>query len=395
LKPRLEQIRAARNVPANQSMDIEMLMVSHVDDDHIQGILDLTRELINAPMANQPQLAQVRYFWHNSFEDVIGKTPPQLTAALTTQFGPASLGGDPPELSLDIDTEDEETIVSSMKVLASVQQGQQLRSDVVNGLHAELNFEFGGGLVMAADDGEPQDVGNGLILTVAGPMKKELQDLQKEHQKWLKKLQEEGKTAEDVLTAYVDKSVPNLSSIVVLVKFEDKKILLTGDARGDKILEGLELVGELEKNGALEIDILKVPHHGSSNNLDQGFFERIIANHYVFSGNGEHGNPERESLEWLMQARGDNDYEIHLTYPIEEIDTAREAEWNKQQDREKKRQQKAQQQGKPGKEPREDWAPEEHSLAALFAANPDFAAKVRIVKEGKPHLINLLDTIEF
>ena len=55
----------------------------------------------------------------------------------------------------------------------------------------------------------------------------------------------------------------------------------------------------------MHVDLLKVPHHGSSNNLDDEFFERITADHYVFSGDGEHGNPERESLEMLLDARGD------------------------------------------------------------------------------------------
>jgi hypothetical protein len=35
--------------------------------------------------------------------------------------------------------------------------------------------------------------------------------------------------------------------------------------------------------------------------------ERIIAKHCVFSGNGEHGNPERESLEMLFKAHSDGD----------------------------------------------------------------------------------------
>ena len=48
------------------------------------------------------------------------------------------------------------------------------------------------------------------------------------------------------LAAYDDDSVPNLSSIVVLAESGEaadrKRILFTGDARGDKILQGLELV---------------------------------------------------------------------------------------------------------------------------------------------------------
>ena len=52
-----------------------------------------------------------------------------------------------------------------------------------------------------------------------------------------------------MLAAFVDKSVPNLSSIVVLAELGGKSMLLTGDARGDKILEGMELAGLLETGG--------------------------------------------------------------------------------------------------------------------------------------------------
>ena len=139
LKPRLEQIKKARGLAQKDPLVIDMLMVSHVDDDHIQGILDLTRDLIQ----NNQQFAQILSFWHNSFENVIGADlPKEVTASFTHQFGAASMNGDPPDdMTLDVD-EDEEVIVSSLKVLASVQQGAQLRSDIVNKLHADLNVDL-------------------------------------------------------------------------------------------------------------------------------------------------------------------------------------------------------------------------------------------------------------
>jgi hypothetical protein len=163
-------------------------------------------------------------------------------------------------------------------------------------------------------------------------------------------------------------------------------MLLTGDARGDKILEGLELVGKLTKpDGTIHVDILKVPHHGSDNNMDTIFFQRVIANHYVFSGDGEHGNPERATLQMLLDARGtDPDYAIHLTYPVDEIDQGREAEWIKQQGKEKNRN---------AKKVRADWSAQDQGLVAFFAAHPELAKKLSIVGEGKAHLINLLDKV--
>jgi hypothetical protein len=165
-------------------------------------------------------------------------------------------------------------------------------------------------------------------------------------------------------------------------------MLLTGDARGDKILQGLELVGLMKKGGKLEVDLLKVPHHGSANNLDKDFFQRIIARHYVFSGDGEHGNPERESLEMLFDARGDEDYTIHLTYPIDEIDKGRKEDWQKEQNKEKNKKKK-----NPKQKVRANWSPAKNSLQAFFDAHDGLEDKVQIVDAKKPHLIDLLDPL--
>jgi hypothetical protein len=390
LKPRLEQIRKARGLKENEPLQVDLLMVSHIDDDHIQGILDLTKELITAKNARKPQRVQVFSFWHNSFDNIIGNTPKELTAAFTSHFGPASMSGDPPaDLTVEVCNEDldDETITSSLKVLASIQQGAQLRSDA-NNLKFSLNPEFDGKLVLAKGKGGAIDMADGLDLTVVGPMVPEVKKLHDKHEAWLKGLKKARKSPEDALSAYVDPSVPNLSSLVVLARASGKSILLTGDARGDKILKGLELVGVLKKKGQMHVDVLKVPHHGSSNNLDKDFFKRITAAHYVFSGNGEHGNPERESLEMLLDARGDADYLVHLTYPIKEIDMARKADWEKEQAKEKKRKEK-----NPCQKERPNWSPKKHSLEALLKDHKSFAKKFRFVKAGKPYLINLLEKV--
>jgi len=385
LKPRLEEIKQARGLKNDDPLEVDLLMVSHVDDDHIQGILDLTKDLIQ----DDPKFLRVLRFWHNSFENIISDLPAELSASFTNKFGAASIEGEPPDLTIDSD-EEEEVVVSSLKVLASIKQGAQLRSDVIKKLKATLNEDFDGGLILANQAGEAIDMEDGLKFTVVGPMVAELKKLHAKHQAWLKELEKGGKSPEDVLSAYVDKSVPNLSSLVLVAEVDEKRMLLTGDARGDKILEGLELVRLLDLNGKMHVELLKVPHHGSANNLDNDFFERITANHYVFSGNGEHGNPEREALEMLVNARGDADYRVHLTYPVDEIDIGRKKDWEIEQGKEMKKKEK-----NPDKPVRPDWSHEEHSIAALLESHEGLANKVRIVGEDEPHVINLLEAVEF
>ena len=203
-----------------------------------------------------------------------------VEASVEGQFGTASLDGSG-ELSEDKRAEIEEesdefpeVVSSSLKVLASIGQGAQLCEDARR-LKLPLNPEFKGEIIIAQEGGKALDMGAGLRFKVAGPMLPEIDALRKKRLEWLEKLKEEGKKPADVLAAYADKSVPNLSTLVLLAKVEGKTMLLTGDARGDKILKGLQLanllgVGDKTK---MEVDILKLPHHGSSNNLDKDFFQ--------------------------------------------------------------------------------------------------------------------------
>ncbi len=379
LKLRLAQIREARALGDDQALGIDLLAVSHIDSDHIGGILKLTGELVSAKEAKQPLPLKIRSFWHNTFDNIIGNKPYELLSSVTASFGAASLDGEP-------DREGLEPAVAM--VLAGVGQGFRLSADARK-LNLPLNPQFNGRLIMAAQEAGAIEMGKGLSLLVAGPMKRDLEDLQRAYDEWLKK-RSAGKKTAAIPAAFTDTSVPNLSSIVFLAEVEGKRMLFTGDARGDKILQGLELVGLLRPGEGMHVDILKMPHHGSDRNLDPIFFQRIRADHYVFSGDGSYGNPERKTLQMLLDESEGRPFTIHLTYPIGEIDAKREQDWRREQQKEKVRKARF-----PGVVVREDWSPEQHSLTKFFSDHKDFARKVRIAEEGKPHAIDLLEEVGF
>lgn len=400
LKPRLMQIRKARKLEEQEPLFVDLVMVSHVDDDHIKGILDLTRELI----ADQQPFAHVTEMWHNTFDSIIDNDPAYLTANVKG-FGTAAMAeGEIPEELADLfeDDRQREAAVAGAKVLASIAQGHQLRNDATQ-LDIALNAGFENELVMADKEAIPLAGSDEMTIKVAGPRKEELKKLQEKHDEWLKELKKQGKKPPEALAAYLDESVANLSSIVGLVECGGKSILLTGDARGDNILEGFEEIGVLAPGGKMRVDILKVPHHGSSNNLEKDFFDRIEASHYVFSGNGQHGNPERESIEMLMDARGNDPFTIHFTYGVAEIDPEREKAWSAERDKEIERERKKKEHNKtPGvkkkalKEPREEWDDAKHSLAGLFALRPLKPGQSLVIADPVgPNVINLLDPLGF
>src|SRR6185436_4489252 len=131
-----------------------------------------------------------------------------------------------------------------------------------------------------------------------------------------KEKKSKGQLAE--IAAYLDTSVHNLSSIVVLVESQGKRILLTGDGRGDHTLEGLK-AAKLLKGGQLKVDVLKMPHHGSIRNVDKDYFETIVARHYVVSADGKFDNPDVATLKVLSAARKDDDFTLYLTYPTDKF----------------------------------------------------------------------------
>lgn len=285
LAPRLEELRPAE---ADVPLEIDLGMVSHIDADHIAGLLDLTRVLTEAKRDQKPPPYVLRRFWHNSLEAMIGDV--SEPASLSRLASAASTRRPLPKAALEH--------VSA--VIASVPQGQRLADDLEFLLPANQAGVIASGHTISLPDGP--------TLTVIGPDQEELDALR---EKWEREVPRD----EDVeVAAYLDDSIPNLSSIVCLVEFEGKRILLTGDARGDHVLEGLEKAGLLISGRPLKVDILKLPHHGSEHNVDQDFFDRIHARHYVISADGAHGNPENKTLMMLLDSRRKEDkFTIWLT----------------------------------------------------------------------------------
>jgi len=299
LQKRLEELRGGG------TLDVRMVMVSHIDLDHITGILDLVKNLWELQNAGKPQPYRVRSLWHNSFEKLAGSK----TAAVESKVIGAAVGGSNIALAgLD----------SKVKaVVASVKQGSDLRNYAIKLGSVKLNAETKGELVCAPEKGRKViEIDSGLTFTILGPRQSELDDLENEWEKAKSRAKPKA-TPQAIAADYLNRTVPNLSSIVVLAewktgKAKPKRMLLTGDAGGDFILEGLQSAGLLE-DGKMHVDLLKIQHHGSRHSVDQKFFEAVTADRYVISGDGKHGNPSLETLKWLSDARSKQPYEVFLT----------------------------------------------------------------------------------
>ena len=295
LHGRIDELRGT------DALNLRMVMVSHIDADHITGLLDLFRDLERAQENSEDPFCKIRTLWHNSFERIHqGKAATVQSAAVSATLGGVVAPG------LD------ETAAA---VVASVRQGNQLR-DLAERLSIPINEGAIDPLVRAPESGVRRiTVAPGLQFSILGPREKQLQKLDEE---WRTSKASNPSNPAAQAADYLNRTVPNLSSIVVLLEAsrgngaEPVRFLLTGDAGGDHIVESLEATG-LGPDGRIHVDLLKVQHHGSSHSTTQDFFERVTADHYVISGNGKHGNPHRDTLTWLSAARRDQAYDVYLT----------------------------------------------------------------------------------
>ena len=384
LEPRLKALRAARG----RDFHIDLMMVSHIDDDHVVGLVAFAGAWKAASAARKPWDYPVDELWHNSFERISNrKDIGAVTASVTASAGASSID----EIDLEEHgIEDSEERRDALKVLASVTKGKALRDDL-EGL-VPSNTGFDGHLVRPGKGASvPYALGPELKLHIVAPLPKQLEDLQEEFAKELK--------PEEALASYTDSSVPNLSSIAALAMFKGRTILLTGDARADYLREGLKQEGLLDADGKLHVDIFKLPHHGSDRNIDRDFFRDVTADHYVASADGTFVNPDRPTLEMLIESRPkEAEYAIHLTYEVAAIDAQRHKEWDAEQVSETKKRDKKIAAGKPPGTVREDWDEEKHGLATLFAAKAREGYRFRVEApkaKGAWPKIELLDPIPF
>src|SRR4030042_2374295 len=88
----------------------------------------------------------------------------------------------------------------------------------------------------------------------------------------------------------------NLSSLVFLLSFRDFEVLLTGDASKESQPYGQNLG---------QIDVLKVPHHGSKDALDSNFLKTLKPKLAIISVGKDNrfGHPAQNTLETLENLR--------------------------------------------------------------------------------------------
>lgn len=269
---------------------LDLVMLSHVDNDHIVGLLDLLARLRADEANGTPPLIATAGVWHNSFSrtiDVNGILEPRLRAVAM-----------------------QAAAVQTQSTVNGIGEGNGLRL-AAKALSLPLNTGFVNDLVCVDDNPQPVTFGN-LTLKIVGPTRANLDELQEMWEKWLENHEDAVASGDPFVMANSDRSIPNLSSIMVLAEADGKRLLCTGDGRSDHLLKGLGEAGLLDGNGAFHVDLLKVAHHGSDRNATRTFFRKVTADSYLISANGKDGNPDTATLIWIVEQAKEEGREVEI-----------------------------------------------------------------------------------
>ncbi|MEO4004306.1 MBL fold metallo-hydrolase [Flavobacterium sp. CAU 1735] len=256
---------------------IDLLIVTHHDDDHIKGIIDLLKCIINGDFGDKKNFIKRVIF--NSPRIILGK------------------------------------IVPKKDRLISYKQAHELEELL---LKTQVNWE------KFTNKNEPISFAD-LQIDFLSPYEEDLEEYVDDKRVYLSSdFKCDWKSPMQLLESYLhdksqDKSVSNKSSVVVKIECENKKILLTGDVTPNRLELIINKLVEENGNNLAYFDYIKLPHHGSYRSLNKRIIEKIKCHNYIISTNGnKHFLPNKRSLLKLLKFLNRDKEKVNFIFNYEE-----------------------------------------------------------------------------
>jgi beta-lactamase superfamily II metal-dependent hydrolase len=279
LKKRIESL-------PKSSRRFELVIVSHIDLDHIGGIVGLLK--------NPPLGLEIGDIWFNGFKHL----PRQPTS---------------PTLS--------------------VRQAEEVTEELEKG-RFPWNEAFQGGAIYVDGSAGPQELNlnGGIKLTLLSPYLKQLEKLQPKWVKELKRLEEEKRGIRQIGRSRTLGILPNVislarspfkedtaeangSSIAVLAEYEEKEIVFGADAFASVLTQSIKSVLAKRRKTKLPLQAFKLSHHCSKASTSNDLLSIIKCSNYLISTNGNyHNHPDSEAMARLLRYGGTKK-NLHFNYP--------------------------------------------------------------------------------
>lgn len=254
----------------------ELLIVSHVDRDHIEGAV--------AMLEDPASPVQFRDVWFNSYDHL---RDPEVEA-----FG----------------------AVQGERLTAALRHRPSLWNEAFQGRSVEIR------------PGEPVALEGGLEIALLSPDREKLESLIPVWENECRKaglipgiaarrpappegLERFGRVDIDELASQPftpDRAEPNGSSIAVLATYGGRRVLLAADAHADRLIESVRPLAAAE-GGRLRLDALKLPHHGSKFNVSSELLDLVFCPRYLVSTNGSYfDHPDAVAIARVIKHGGDH-----------------------------------------------------------------------------------------
>lgn len=244
----------------NKLPQIDLMVLSHYDDDHIAGLLEYVK-------GHQQGNLPVKQIWSNCSKDI------HVSTSSTISYGQA------------------QTLETLLERIADRQV--LIKENNINNTLPKKDFGF-------------------CKIQILSPSS---ESLMANIEKYMKetgtiastRVEVDSRTLEVLANNKTKKckdgvDAINRSSIAFTIEAEGKTFLMMGDADPWIVLAKLNELGYTEDN-PLKVDLMKVSHHGSKNNTCNELLDALNCSNYLISTNGGYGNayhPDRETIAKIL-----------------------------------------------------------------------------------------------
>lgn len=311
---------------------LDLIVLTHIDNDHINGARDVLKYIVD----NKVNIGEI---WYNDYIKIVGNK--YLESKL------------PQEIEHYIDRLSEIEYKNEPGINKKEQVGFGDAASIIDYLtddylYWKWNKSFDNSIFIENNEIKKLKMNDEVNISILGPNKKILDEALAEWEEYFvkyangeikvknkkiakafekyfislrdvpKKIQKNKCSNDDVddMLEYneYDTDVINRSSIAIVIEFNNQKLLFLGDSSPIDIEKTLENYISENSN---KFEIVKVPHHGSKNNMSKTIIEAIECEKFLISTNGaKHKHPDAETIAKILYCENKN---IYLNYKPKQL----------------------------------------------------------------------------
>lgn len=315
---------------------INHLIVTHIDNDHISGIIKLIEENSNST------IIEIENIWHNSYKHL-----KFIEDGITFPGKPV----DSMMINYELKEEKDEIIDSDISAVQGSTLASLLRK---NGFESKDSFIRNNHISFDTSD---VIYDNDLTFRILSPNNERLLDLKKY---WKRELFTRGYSSDEELTNFnedvfeyilsqekekkrlkrknitasteisienllkdpfsEDNSPTNGSSIAFVLEYKDLKFLFLADSHPSLILENLQKHYN-DDECPIKFDLIKISHHGCKDNTSPELLKFIDSENYVISTNGlSHNHPDFETIARIISRETTFTRKLYFNYELDVLE---------------------------------------------------------------------------